>query len=113
MNALTLSEARRRNRVVILTGPAISVGAVNNLTAAIGRALISRSQRLSAASVITAAISLGAAATVGAMWWHSVSIADTLEAQRAIGRDCLVALPLTIAALARLVSTQAQKGGER
>lgn len=33
------------------------------------------------------------AVVVAAMWWHSASINNTLEAQKAVGTDCLYALP--------------------
>ena len=27
------------------------------------------------------------------MWWHNISIPGTLEAQKAVGLDCLYAMP--------------------
>lgn len=52
-----------------------------------------------------------AALAVSAMWWHSGSIADPLQLQRAVGFDCLVLLPWALVWTIRL-TLSVQKGGE-
>lgn len=51
-----------------------------------------------------------AALFLAALWWHNISITDTVEAQRALGVDCLLALPYAIAWTLR---PSAPKGGEK
>lgn len=51
---------------------------------------------------------------VAAMWWHNISIADTLEAQRAVGFDCLLGMPWAIVWTIRATfMPMPEKGGER
>ena len=33
---------------------------------------------------------------LAAMWWHNVAIDDTIEAQEAVGLDCLLTMPWAI-----------------
>ena len=50
---------------------------------------------------------------VAAIWWHNISIADTVEAQETVGLDCLAMLPWGIAWTLRTISaTEIKKGGE-
>lgn len=50
-----------------------------------------------------------AALFLAALWWHNIAITDTVEAQCALGVDCLLALPYAIAWVLRPSAT---KGGE-
>lgn len=51
---------------------------------------------------------------VAAMWWHNISIADTLEAQRAVGLDCLCGLPWGIVwAIRATFMPMPEKGGAK
>lgn len=47
-----------------------------------------------------------------AMWWHSMTIADTLEAQRAVGLDCLAGLPWGLLWTVR-ATRMPEEGGEK
>lgn len=71
MIALNLSTARRRKPIVILTG--------------LARALFSAK-----VSTVVAVVCLAA------MWWHNVAIDNTIEAQEAVGLDCLLTMPWDI-----------------
>ena len=48
-------------------------------------------------AVFSAKVSTAVAIIAGAaMWWHDLTIADTIEAQRAVGLDGLLAMPWAI-----------------
>lgn len=102
MNALILSATRRRDQVVILTGPAIGAKSVNRF-ASTGKAIL-RALFSARASVIVAV------ACAAAVWAHIITIDDTLEAQAAIARDCIYAMPWGVAGMFRAINEQ--KGGE-
>jgi len=78
-----------------------------------GRALVS-----AAASVINTIFSRRVSAAVAiagtaGMWWHLLTIADTVAAQQAAGIDCLAMLPWGIAwTLRTLSATEDKEGGE-
>ena len=78
-----------------------------------GRALMS-----AAASVINTIFSRRVSATVAiagtaAIWWHLLTVADTVAAQQAAGLDCLAMLPWGIAWTLRTISgTEDKEGGE-
>lgn len=33
---------------------------------------------------------------IAAMWWHNITVSNTIEAQEAVGFDCLLAMPWAI-----------------
>ena len=64
-------------------------------------------------AVFSPAATLGVAVVVfAAMMWHNATVADTLEAQRAVAMDALCALPWGAAWAVRAVITAIRKGGE-
>lgn len=99
MNALTLSATRRRKPIVILNALAIERRYSTNhfreaLTAAWRWTRSNCTPRRIFRTLFSARVSAAVAILVViAMWWHSMTIADTLEAQRAVGLDCLAGLP--------------------
>lgn len=121
MNALTLSASRRRDKVVILTGLRFEAKSANHFPG-VGQILsraISRARRtftprrilraMFSTRVTTAAVFLA----IAAMWWHNVSISDTLAAQRAAAIDCFISLPwMAVWAWRTTRSTATEKGGD-
>jgi hypothetical protein len=50
---------------------------------------------------------------VAAMWWHNISIADDIAAQKAVGYDCLLGMPWAIAWAVRASrKPMPEEGGE-
>lgn len=113
MNALTLSAARRRDKVVILTGPAIGVKYSTPLSVRLSRAL-SMAWASSLATLRSAKnwvrcnctprrivralfcenVSMAVAVlAVTAIWWHILSPGTDADARNAVATDCLYCLP--------------------
>lgn len=68
-----------------------------------------RAAKLAADTLLSTRTSIAAIAAVAAlMWWHNISIADTIAAQRAVGFDALAALPW----MAIIAVRELSKGGE-
>ncbi len=54
-----------------------------------------------------------AAIVVTAMWWHNITIADTIEAQEAVAFDCLLGMPWGIVwAIRATRMPMPEEGGE-
>ncbi len=54
-----------------------------------------------------------AAIVVTAMWWHNITIADTIEAQEAVAFDCLLCMPWGIVwAIRATRMPMPEEGGE-
>ena len=54
-----------------------------------------------------------AAIVVTAMWWHNITIADTIEAQEAVAFDCLLCMPWSIVwAIRATRMPMPEEGGE-
>lgn len=128
MNALTLSATRRRKPIVILQCLDLSAGRkvsntniLREASARIGRSLSAAKawakSRLSAVSIARALLSTRTAAVASCtgvltMVWHAASIAYSLEAQSAIGLDCLLTLPfLLLWAAGSSANTTGKEGG--
>lgn len=100
-----MSATRRRNKVVILYGPAVGPKPANHLadvSKMISRALSVACKWLRCnctpcnilRALFSANVSLGVCILcVCAMWWHNLVIDDTIAAQEAVGLDGLCALP--------------------
>lgn len=111
---------RSANRpIVILTGPAIGAEYSTPISTRLSRTLSSLWQwtrcnctpRRIVSTLFSARVSGAFAALfLAALLWHNISITDTVEAQRALGVDCLLALPYAIAWVLRPSAT---KGGEK
>lgn len=94
---------RSSNRpIVILSGPAIGAELSTPLSVRLSRALsmvwqwtrCNCTPRNILRALFCAKASTAVAVTViAAMWWHNIIISDTLEAQRAVGFDCLCGMP--------------------
>lgn len=112
MNALTLSATRRRKPLVILNALAIERLSTKSLRSAKNSSTpisVRLTRALSAAwlwtrsnctprrifsAVFSAKVStVVAVIIIAAMWWHNITIADTIEAQEAVGVDCLLGMP--------------------
>lgn len=130
MQAISLSATRRRKPIVILQCLDLSAGrkvsntnVLREASARIGRSLSAAKawakSRLSAVSIARAMLSTRTAAVASCagvltMVWHAASIADTLEAQQAIGLDCLLTLPfLLLWAAGSSAKTTSKEGGEK
>lgn len=105
MNALTLSATRRRKPLVILTGLNIEAKSSTPIRVSITRTLSaawrwSRSNctpRRIFSAVFSAKVStVVAVILIAAMWWHNITIANTIEAQETVGFDCLLGMPWAI-----------------
>lgn len=105
---------RSSNRpIVILTGPAIEAKFSTPITVRLSRALSSawssslatlrsakkwtrcnctpvRIVRAMFSPMVSTAV---AVIVIAAMWWHNITIANTIEAQEAVGFDCLLGMP--------------------
>lgn len=94
---------RSSNRpIVILTGPAIGAEYSTPISTRLSRALSAAwlwtrsncTPRRIFSAVFSAKVStVVAVITIAAMWWHNITIANTIEAQEAVGVDCLLAMP--------------------
>lgn len=105
MQTISLSATRRRKPLVILTGPALAAKFSTPITVRLSRALSAawrwtrsnctprRIVRTVFSAKFSAAVAIIACA---AIWWHNISIANTIEAQRAVTFDCLLAMPWAI-----------------
>lgn len=122
MKAFTLLATRRRKPLVILTGLNIeakySTSISDRLTSALTNAgawlKCNCTPRRIVRALFSAKVSTAVACVcVAAMWWHNISIDNTIAAQEAVGFDCLLAMPWAIvwAVRATRMSLQ-QKGGE-
>lgn len=104
--------------LVILSGLALAAQSSTSAGLRISRTLFSAlkwaqcncTPRRIAGTLFSARVSATFAALfLAALLWHNISITDTVEAQRALGVDCLLALPYAIAWVLRPSHT---KGGE-
>ena len=121
MNALTMSATRRRDKVVILTGPAIGAQSSTPIADRVARVVVPALCRAwwwcTPTNIVRALFSSRACAVVAtvalaAAWWHAVSIADPAETQAAVGADCLAMMPWAVAAAIRMPRNSApEKGG--
>ena len=123
MNALTMSAARRRDKVVILTGPALGVKYSTPITVRISRALSALLKWVKCCctarnifrAIFCEKVSVAVAVVViAAMWWHNISIDNVIEAQEAVGTDCLYGMPWAIVWACRAILADiksAKKGG--
>lgn len=51
---------------------------------------------------------------IAAMWWHNITVSNTIEAQEAVGFDCLLAMPWAIVWAFRATRMQMpEKGGAK
>ena len=114
---------RSSNRpIVILTGLDIEAKSITPVSVRISRALSSAWQwtrcncmpRRIVRALFGAKVStVVAAIVVTAMWWHNITIADTIEAQEAVGYDCLCAMPWGIVwAIRATRMPMPEEGGE-
>lgn len=123
MQTISLSAARRRDKVVILTGPAIGVKYSTPIGVRLSRALSALWKwakcRCTARNIFRAIfcekVSMAVAVVVvAAMWWHNISIDNVIEAQEAVGTDCLFGMPWAIVWAIRATFADiksAKKGG--
>lgn len=88
--------------LVILTGPAIGAQYSTPISVRLSRALsmawhwmrCNCTPRRIVSALFSAKVStVVAVICVCAMWWHNISITDTIETQEAVGRDCLFVMP--------------------
>ena len=108
--------------LVILTGPALGAQCSTTVSVRLSRALSSAWQwtrcycapRRIANAMFSARVStVVAAVTIAAMWWHNITIADTIEAQEAVGLDCLIGMPWGIVwAIRATFMPMPEEGGE-
>lgn len=114
---------RSSNRpIVILTGPALGAEYSTTISTRLSRALSSAWQwtrcncapRRIVRALFSARVSTAVAvAVVAAMWWHNISIIDTIEAQRAVGFDGLLGMPWGIVwAIRATRMPMPEEGGE-
>ena len=100
--------------LVILTGP--SIGALSAKSLRSAKTYSTNHFREVTKKIVRAVFSARASMAVigvclAAMWWHIVTVDDTLAAQTAVGRDCLCALPWAITWVARLTRKPMPKKG--
>lgn len=114
MKALTLNPARRSNPIIILTGPAIGA---NLVTASeprrrhfSWRKALRVLWRLAFCQKISMAVMF---VLVAVMWWHNLTIADTITAQEAVAWDCIYASPWAIVWAVRFTLDDFKKGGQK
>lgn len=122
MQTISLSATRRRKPLVILTGPAIGAQYSTPISVRLSRALsmawrwtrCNCTPRRIVSALFSAKVStVVAVICVCAMWWHNISITDTIEAQEAVGRDCLFVMPWGIVWAFRTTRMpMPEKGGE-
>lgn len=102
MQTISLSATRRRKPLVILTGPVLAAKFSTPITVRLSRALSAAwkwalcncSPRRIVSAVFSANVSAAVAViVVAAMYWHNLSIDNVIEAQRAVGYDCLLGMP--------------------
>ena len=88
--------------IVILTGPAIGAQYSTPASVRLSRALSVACKWLryncTPRNIARALFSANVSTVVTviclcAMWWHNISIPGTIEAQKAVGLDCLYAMP--------------------
>ena len=88
--------------LVILTGPALGARYSTPISVRLSRALsmawrwtrCNCTPRNIARALFSANVSaVVAVICLGAMWWHNIAIDNTFEAQKAVGLDCLYAMP--------------------
>lgn len=91
--------------IVILTGPAIGALYSTPARVRLSRALsvackwlrCNCTPRNIAQALFSAKVStVVAVVCLAAMWWHNVAIDNTIEAQEAVGLDCLLTMPWAI-----------------
>ena len=125
MYALTMSAARRRDKVVILTGIRYGVTPKSNLILDAGK-MLSRTltmawsrtrckctpRRILHALFSSKVTALVAFLVITSMWWHNFSIDGTICRQEAVATDCLYALPWAFVwALRASCTPSIKKGG--
>ena len=119
MNTLSIPTSRSQKPVVILSGltlQAKSSTAKQVSAAAVMRRLARLGLRALSALFSAKVSGVVAIATLGAMLWHNIAIADVLEAQRAVATDCILALPWLAAVLYHNFikeDTADEKGGRK
>lgn len=113
---------RSSNRpIVILTGPAIEAKFSTPITVRLSRALSSAWNwtrcnctpvRIIRAIFSAKVSTVVAIVVVAAMYWHNLSIDNVIEAQRAVGFDCLLGMPWGIVWAIRFTRMPMPEEGE-
>lgn len=108
--------------LVILTGPALGAQCSIPVSVRLSRALSTAwnwtrcncTPRRIVRALFGAKVStVVAAIVVTAMWWHNITIADTIKAQKAVGLDCLLGMPWAIVwAIRATFMPMPEEGGE-
>lgn len=108
--------------VVILTGPALGAKYSTPVSVRLSRALsmawrwirCNCTPRRIVGALFSARVStVVAVVCIAAMWWHNITVSNTIEAQEAAGLDCLLAMPWAIVWAFRATRMSMQeKGGE-
>lgn len=122
MQPISLSATRRRKPLVILTGPAIEAKLSTPITVRLSRALSKAWQwtrcnctpvrivRAMFSPMVSTAV---AVIVIAAMYWHHITIGNTIDVQRAVGYDALIALPwIFVWAYRASRMPMPEKGGE-
>lgn len=125
MNQTVLSKAsgRSSNRpIVILSGLAIEAQYSTSISACLSRALSTAWQwmrcnctpRRIVSTLFSPRVSTAVAVLVmAAIYWHNLTIDNTIEAQRAVGFDCLLGMPWGIVwAIRATRNPMPEEGGE-
>lgn len=120
MKAFTLSAARRRKPLVILSSLNIETKYSTSLSvsSALSKAGAWLKCNCTPRRIIRAIFSAKASTAVAcvcvaAMWWHVASIADADASQRAVGFDALLAMPWALVWAFRATRMSlSQEGGE-
>lgn len=110
MKALTISP-RRSKPCVILTGPCYGA---QLQTLSPSRRRFSWRKALRSLWRITFCEKVNIAVAIVvicAMWWHNISIVDTIEAQKAVGTDCLLGMPWALVWAVRATSNSRRERG--
>lgn len=108
--------------LVILTGPALGAQCSIPVSVRLSRAFSTAwnwtrcncTPRRIVRALFGAKVStVVAAIVVTAMWWHNITIADTIKAQKAVGFDCLLGMPWAIVwAIRATFMPMPEEGGE-
>lgn len=108
--------------IVILTGPAIEAQSSTHISLRLSRALSSAwnwtrcncTPRRIVSALFSARVSTAVAiVVVAAMYWHNLTIDNTIEAQRAVGFDGLLGMPWGIVwAIRATRMPMPEEGGE-
>lgn len=108
--------------IVILTGPAIEAQSSTHISLRLSRALSSAWKwtrcnctpvRIFRATFSAKVSTVVAVIVIAAMYWHNLTIDNTIEAQEAVGFDCLLGMPWGIVwAIRATRMPMPEEGGE-